>query len=253
MIPQAAEPAVTAALEVRGLTKDFGGLRALDSVTFSMPRGTVLGVIGPNGAGKSTLVNIVTGHLTPSAGRVIVNGRDLTGAPPWKLARAGVARTFQVMRPFEDLTVHDNVALGAMYGRRVTRKAAEPVVRQLLELVGLEASGDQMAGQLAVSKRRRLELARALAAGPSVLILDEILGGLARSEITAGLKLLLRLRDGNITIVIVEHHMGVVQALCDEVLVLERGRIVGAGPTAVVLADPRVIRAYLGSRPGPVR
>jgi branched-chain amino acid transport system ATP-binding protein len=245
---------VTAALEVRGLTKHFGGLRALDDVTFAVPRGAVLGVIGPNGAGKSTLVNIVTGHLTPSAGRVMINGRDLTGAPPWKLARAGVARTFQVMRPFEDLTVSDNVALGAMYARRLTKRAAGPVARRLLELVGLEASGDQPAGQLAVADSRRLELARALAAGPSVLILDEILGGLARGEIAAGLELLLRLRDGDVTIVIVEHHMGVVQALCDQVLVLERGLMVGAGPPAVVLADPRVIRAYLGGRhPGPAQ
>jgi branched-chain amino acid transport system ATP-binding protein len=244
---------VTAALEVRGLTKHFGGLRALDDVTFAVPRGAVLGVIGPNGAGKSTLVNIVTGHLTPSAGRVMINGRDLTGAPPWKLARAGVARTFQVMRPFEDLTVSDNVALAAMYARRMTKRAAGQLARQLLELVGLETSGGQPAGQLAVAGSRRLELARALAAGPGVLILDEILGGLARGEIAAGMELLLRLKDGDITIVIVEHHMGVVQALCDDVLVLERGRMVGAGPSAAVLADPRVIRAYLGGRrPGPV-
>ncbi len=240
---------MTAALEVRGLSKHFGGLRALDGVTFAVPRGAVLGVIGPNGAGKSTLVNVVTGHLTPSAGRVVINGRDLTGVPPWKLARAGVARTFQVMRPFEDLTVHDNVALSAMYAGRMTKRAARRVARHLLELVGLEASGDQPAGHLAVADSRRLEVARALAAGPSVLIFDEILGGVARGEIAAGLELLLRLKDGDITIVIVEHHMGVVQALCDEVLVLEQGRMVSAGPPAAVLADPRVIRAYLGGRP----
>lgn len=237
---------MTVALDVRGVTKDFGGLRALDDVTFAVPRGAVLGVIGPNGAGKSTLVNIVSGHLAPSAGRFVVNGRDLTGAPPWKLARAGVTRTFQVMRPFEDLTVRDNVALGAMYGQSVTRKVAEPVVSQVLELVGLDGAGSQLAGQLTVSMRRRLELARALAAAPGVLVLDEILGGLGRSEIAAGLELLLRLRDGNITIVIVEHHIGVVRALCDDVLVLERGQVVGVGPAAAVLASPRVIRAYLG-------
>jgi branched-chain amino acid transport system ATP-binding protein len=240
---------VTAALEVRGLSKHFGGLRALDSVTFAVPHGAVLGVIGPNGAGKSTLVNVVTGHLSPTAGRVVINGRDLTGAPPWKLARAGVARTFQVMRPFEDLTVHDNIALSAMYAGRMTKRAARRVARHLLELVGLEASGDQPAGHLPTADSRRLEVARALAAGPSVLIFDEILGGVARGEIAAGLELLLRLKDGDITIVIVEHHMGVVQALCDEVLMLEQGRMVSAGPPAAVLADPRAIRAYLGGRP----
>lgn len=242
---------MSAALEVRGLTKHFGGLRALHDVSFAVPHGGVLGVIGPNGAGKSTLVNVVSGHETPSAGRVLIDGRDLTGTPPWKLARAGVARTFQVMRPFEDLTVYDNVVLSAMYARRMTKRAAGPVARKMIELVGLEASGAQLAGHLAVADSRRLELARALAAGPAVLILDEILGGLARGEIAAGLELLLRLKGGTISIVIVEHHMGVVAALCDQVLMLQRGRVVATGPPAAVLGDPTVIRAYLGDhQPG---
>lgn len=239
---------MTAALEVRRLTKQFGGLRALDNVSFAVPHGTVLGVIGPNGAGKTTLVDVISGHETPSDGRVLINGRDFTGTPPWKLARAGLARTFQVMRPFEDLTVYDNVVLSAMYARRLTKRAAGPVAREMLELAGLEASGGQLAGQLAVADSRRLELARALAAGPAVLILDEILGGLSRAEIAAGLDLLLRLKGGSITIVIVEHHMGVVAALCDQVLMLQRGRVVAAGPPATVLGDPMVIRAYLGDR-----
>lgn len=237
---------MTAALEARGLTKHFGGLRALDDVTFAVRRGSVLGVIGPNGAGKSTLVNLVTGHLSPSAGRVLVGGRDLTAAPPWKLARAGVARTFQVPRPFEDLTVYDNVTLSAMYARRLSQRAAAPVACHMLELVGLAAFAGQPAGQLAVAASRRLELARALAAGPRVLILDEVLAGLAHTELADGLALLLRLKSEDMAIVMVEHHMGAVQALCDEVLVLVQGRAVSAGPPAAVLADPQVIRAYLG-------
>jgi branched-chain amino acid transport system ATP-binding protein len=241
---------VTATLEVRGLTMRFGGLRALDDVTFAVRRGSVLGVIGPNGAGKSTLVNVISGHLAPSAGCVVVNGQDLTAAPPWKLARAGVARTFQIPRPFEDLTVHDNVVLSAMYARRLPQRAAGGVACRMLELVGLGACAGQPAGQLAVAASRRLELARALAAGPSLLILDEVLAGLAYGELADGLELLLRLKSTDMAIVMVEHHMGAVKALCDEVLVLVRGRAVSAGPPGVVLADPGVIRAYLGGHPG---
>jgi branched-chain amino acid transport system ATP-binding protein len=240
---------VTAALEVRGLTKHFGGLYALDDVTFAVSPGAVLGVIGPNGAGKSTLVDVVTGTMAPSAGRVLVDGRDLTGAPPWKLARAGVARTFQVMRPFEDLTVHDNVAVSAMYARRIRLRAAGLLARGLLEFTGLSDRGGTLAGQLGVADGRRLELARALAAGPSVLILDEILAGLAPGERAAALELLLTLKAADLTMVIVEHHMRAVTALCDEVLVLVRGRVAAAGPPGAVLADPRVIRAYLRGHP----
>lgn len=241
---------MTAALEVRGLTMRFGGLRALDDLTFTVRHGSVLGVIGPNGAGKTTLVNVVTGHLRPNAGRIVVNGRDLTAAPPWKLARAGVTRTFQVPRPFEDLTVYDNVALSAMYARRLRKRAAGPVACKLLERVGLGAFADYPAGQLAVPDSRRLELARALAADPSVLILDEVLAGLAHEELADGLELLLRIKRADMAIVMVEHHMGAVKALCDEVLVLINGRMVNIGPPWTVLADPRVIQAYLGGHPG---
>lgn len=241
------------ALEIRGLTKHFGGVRALDDVTVTVPRGSVLGIIGPNGAGKSTLLNVITGHLAPSAGRVLVDGRDLTRAPPWRLARAGMARTFQVMRPFEDLTVRDNVALSAIYTRRLSRRAASAVASQALDAVGLGRSADRPAGELPVAASRRLELARALAAAPRVLILDEILAGMARADLTSALALLLQLKEGKMTMVIVEHHMRAVQALCDEVLVLVEGRAVSKGPPCAVLADPKVIRAYLGGQPGVAR
>jgi len=245
---------VSAALEVRDLSRRFGGLRALDGITFAVSRGAVLGVIGPNGAGKSTLVNVVSGHQPPSSGRVWVNGRDLTGAPPWRLARAGVARTFQVMRPFEDLTVLDNVTVGAMYARGMSKRSAGLAARRVLELVGLGECAGQLAGELTVADGRRLELARALAARPSVLILDEILSGLAGGEIAAGIELLSHLRELVMTMVIVEHHMRAVRVLCDEVIVLNNGRLMTAGPTADVLADARVIGVYLGSRlPGSQR
>jgi branched-chain amino acid transport system ATP-binding protein len=239
---------VSAALEVRDLSRRFGGLRALDGITFTVPHGAVLGVIGPNGAGKSTLVNVVSGHQPPSSGRVWINGRELTGAPPWRLARAGVARTFQVMRLFEDLTVLDNVTLSAMYARRMSKRSAGPAARRVLELVGLDECVSRPAGTLTVADGRRLELARALAARPSVLILDEILAGLADGEITAAIELLSHLREQVTTMMIVEHHMQAVRALCDQVIVLIGGRLMTAGPTAEVLADARVIGAYLGRR-----
>jgi branched-chain amino acid transport system ATP-binding protein len=239
---------VSGALEVRDLSRRFGGLHALDGITFTVPHGGVLGVIGPNGAGKSTLVNVVSGHQPPSSGRVWINGRELTGAPPWRLARAGVARTFQVMRLFEDLTVLDNVMLSAMYARRMSKRSAGLAARRVLELVGLDESVSRPAGTLTVADGRRLELARALAAGPSVLILDEILAGLADTEITAAIELLSQLREQVKTMVIVEHHMRAVRALCDQVIVLNGGRLMTAGPTAEVLADARVVGAYLGRR-----
>lgn len=241
---------MTAALEVQGLAKDFGGVPTLVDVTVTVPRGGVLGVIGPNGAGKSTLVNVVSGHLAPSAGRILVNGQDLTGAPPWRLARAGVARTFQVARLFQDLTASENVALSAMYAQRLGKRTAMGLACRLLDTVGLPGSAAQPAGQLTIADRRRLELARALATGPSVLILDEILAGMAHRELAAGLEVLLRLKDEDMTMVIVEHHLGAVKALCDEVLVLMRGAVVDKGPPGAVLADPRVIRAYLGGYRG---
>ena len=241
---------MTPALETEGLTKRFGGVRALDDITVSVARGTVLGIIGPNGAGKSTLLNVITGHLAPSAGRVLLNGRDVTGAAPWRLARAGMARTFQVMRTFEDLTASENVALSAMYTRRITRRAAAAVASQLLDTVGLGSSAGQPARELRIADSRRLELARALAAAPRVLFLDEILAGMSHEELSVVLELLLRLRDDNMTMVIVEHHMRAVQTLCDEVLVLLRGRAVSQGPPCTVFADPSVIEAYLGSHAG---
>ncbi len=239
---------MTAVLEVESLTRNFGGLRAVDEVTFSLRRGTVLGLIGPNGAGKSTVVNLVTGHLAPTRGRVRVGGRDVTGAPPWKLVRAGVARTFQVVRPFEDLTVLDNVAVSAMYAAGFPARAARTTARRLLEQVGLATRAGDPAGQLGVADSRRLELARALATHPRVLVLDEILGGLAQREIAAGVDLLAALREQGIAILLVEHHMGAVRALCDRVIMLERGRPLTSGPPAEVLSDRRVVRAYLGAR-----
>lgn len=238
---------MAATLEIQGVTKRFGGVWALSSVTATVPQGTVLGVIGPNGAGKSTLLNLISGQIAPSSGRILIDGQDFTGAPPWRLARAGVARTFQVMRPFEDLTARANVALSAMYARHLSKRQALPIADRMLDAVGLRGSADLPARQLPVAGVRQLELARALAAEPRLLVLDEVLAGMAGAELLKVMKVLFEVKDRGMTMVVVEHHLRAVLALCDQVIVLAGGRVVNSGPAGAVLGDPAVMRAYLGS------
>jgi branched-chain amino acid transport system ATP-binding protein len=238
------------ALETRGLSRRFGGLEALSDVSLSVEPGTVLGIIGPNGAGKSTLINLVTGHLKPSSGSVCVDGRDVTGQRPWVIARAGVARTFQIVKPFRELTVRDNVAIGAMYGpdRAGSVKDARRRADEVLERVGLAGRGEVPPGELGVADARRLELAKALALGPRLLLLDEVMAGLRGSEIEPALELIRSLRDEGMTIVAVEHIVKVILSVSDEVFVLHEGRELTRGKPAEVVKDERVIEAYLGQR-----
>jgi branched-chain amino acid transport system ATP-binding protein len=238
------------ALETRDLSRRFGGLEALSDVSLSVEPGTVLGIIGPNGAGKSTLINLVTGHLKPSAGSVCVDGRDVTGQRPWVIARAGVARTFQIVKPFRELTVRDNVAIGAMYGPdgADSVKDAQRRADDVLERVGLAGRGEVPPGDLGVADARRLELAKALALGPRLLLLDEVMAGLRGSEIEPALELIRSLRDEGMTIVAVEHIVKVILSVSDEVLVLHEGRELTRGKPDEVVKDERVIEAYLGQR-----
>ena len=238
------------ALETRDLSRRFGGLEALSDVSLSVEPGTVLGIIGPNGAGKSTLINLVTGHLKPSAGSVCVDGRDVTGQRPWVIARAGVARTFQIVKPFRELTVRDNVAIGAMYGPdgADSVKDAQRRADDVLERVGLAGRGEVPPGELGVADARRLELAKALALGPRLLLLDEVMAGLRGSEIEPALELIRSLRDEGMTIVAVEHIVKVILSVSDEVLVLHEGRELTRGKPDDVVKDERVIEAYLGQR-----
>jgi len=238
----------TPLLETRGLTRQFGGLLAVDDLSFDVTAGTILGVIGPNGAGKSTFINLVTGHIPPTSGRVLIDGQDMTGAKPWKIAHAGVARTFQIVKPFRGMTVRENVAVAALYGGGQVRTthAAMVAAQEVLDRVGLGDKAGMVPGELAVADVRRLELAKALALRPRLLLLDEVMAGLRHSEIDASLELISRLKAEGMTIVVVEHVMKAILAVSDEVLVLHRGSVLTRGEPRTVLADERVIRAYLG-------
>jgi branched-chain amino acid transport system ATP-binding protein len=237
-------------LEVRELSRHFGGLAALTDVSFSVERGRVLGVIGPNGAGKSTLVNLVTGHLRPSRGRVLIEGKDVTGARPWTIAQAHVARTFQIVKPFRHMTVRENVAIGAMYGPERERSVAEALLAadEILHVVGLAAKADQTPSELGVADARRLELAKALASRARLLLLDEVMAGLRPKEVEYCVELIHQLRDSGVTIVAVEHVMQAILSISDDVLVLHHGRVLTFGKPREVLSDERVIEAYLGRR-----
>jgi branched-chain amino acid transport system ATP-binding protein len=237
-------------LETRGLGRRFGGLQALSDVSFSVPRGQVLGVIGPNGAGKSTFINLVTGHIKPTSGRVLIHGRDLTGARPWKVANAGVARTFQIVKPFRGMSVRENVAVGVLYGPHSTSLKSHALRRadEVLSEVGLADLGDRAPAELTVAGARRLALAKALAVNPRLLLLDEVMAGLRPAEIEPSLELIRRLKERGLTVIVVEHVMRAILAISDQVLVLHQGQVLTTGDPRTVLSDPRVIEAYLGQR-----
>lgn len=223
-------------LRARGLTKTFGGLKAIAGVDLDLESGRLLGVIGPNGAGKSTLVNLLTGHVRPTAGSVEIDGRDLTGARPWRIAHAGVARTFQIVKPFRGMTVAENVAVAALFGGgRLALPAANRFAAEILERVGLGGREQLHPGELSVADARRLELAKALALRPRVLLLDEVLAGLRPMEITPALELISSLRRDGLALLMVEHVVQAISAISDEVLVLHHGEVLTSGPPAQVL------------------
>jgi branched-chain amino acid transport system ATP-binding protein len=237
-------------LEVRNLSRRFGGLWALRDVSFSVPEGQIIGIIGPNGAGKSTLVNLITGHLRPTTGQVLIAGNDVTGARPWVIAHDRVARTFQIVKPFRGLTVRENVAIGAMHGHGRDHSVREALATadELLSVVGIAQHAKATPSTLNIADARRLELAKALACRPRLLLLDEVMAGLRHQEIDAAVELIHRLRESGITIVAIEHVMKAIISISDRVLVLHHGSILAEGPPRQVLADQRVVEAYLGHR-----
>jgi branched-chain amino acid transport system ATP-binding protein len=241
---------VSPVLETRGLTRRFGGLVAVGDVSFSVEHGSVLGVIGPNGAGKSTLINLITGHVAPTRGTVLIDGRDLTGRRPWVIAKARVARTFQIVKPFRELSVRQNVAIGAMFGPERAGSAREAVAGadEVLERVGLLAKAEAHPGELSVADARRLELAKALAMRPRLLLLDEVMAGLRPREIDAALELIRTLKGEGMTLLVIEHVMKAIMSVSDTVLVMHEGRELARGEPREIVADERVIEAYLGER-----
>jgi branched-chain amino acid transport system ATP-binding protein len=232
-------------LRVDGASKRFGGLLAVDNVSLDVQAGRITALIGPNGAGKTTLFAMISGFLTPGSGHIHHRGEDITGVPPYRLARRGIARTFQIVRPFAGLTVHENIAVGAHLSRR-SRTAARDAAAQVAQLVALEDLLDKPAASLTVAGRKRLELARALATEPGLLLLDEVLAGLNPTELAAMVPTIRAIADRGITIVMIEHVMQAVMSLAQHVYVLAEGRVLTDGAPQAVVGDARVIEAYLG-------
>jgi len=234
-------------IEAREVSVFFGGVCALDRVSFAVWPGEVFGVIGPNGAGKTTLLNTISAVYRPRSGGVFVEGRPITGLPPHRLAQLGVARTFQIVQPFAHMTVRENVLVGAMFGNAAKQDAYEAADLALLR-TGLVAKRAFMPPQLTLAERKRLEVARALAMRPRVLLLDEVMAGLNHTEVERSIELVRTLQADGLTVVIVEHVMRAVLALCDRLMVLNFGAKLAEGPAADVVSNPAVVEAYLGSR-----
>ncbi|MGH7088859.1 MAG: ABC transporter ATP-binding protein [Stellaceae bacterium] len=237
---------MSALLELRAVTRRFRGLVAVDHVSFAVPEGAIVALIGPNGAGKTTTFNLIAGAFRPDAGRIVFAGRDIAGASPHRICGAGIARTFQLVRPFGNLSVLENVMVGAF---RITasRAAAERKSRDVLERLGLDAKGDTLALSLTLPERKRLEVARALATEPRLLLLDEVMSGLRPVEIDGMVRVFAELaRDLGVTILLTEHVMRAVMALASHIVVLHHGQKICEGPPQAVARDQRVIECYLG-------
>ncbi|HWZ45368.1 MAG TPA: ABC transporter ATP-binding protein [Candidatus Saccharimonadales bacterium] len=236
-------------LEVHTLTKRFGGVVALKDISFDIPERLICGFIGPNGAGKTTLFNVITGTFRPSSGQVKLRGQFVTGMKSSALVKLGVARTHQVARPFKHLTVLENVQVGVHYGRQAVSgtTAARALAMEMLLRVGLDHKAHLLAGVLSLGDQKRLEVGRALATQPDLLLLDEICGGLNSSETNAMLDLLQRIRESGATIMYVEHDMKAVMSICDRITVLEFGQKLAEGKPEEIRKNEAVIKAYLGS------
>jgi branched-chain amino acid transport system ATP-binding protein len=232
-------------LTVHAVSKRFGGLLAVSDASFRCAEGSITGLIGPNGAGKTTLFAIVSGFERPTSGEVLWRGEQITGRPPHLLAREGIARTFQIVQPFAGLTVRENIAVGAFLRHR-RRADAVALAEQVAARVGLERELDKPAAALTVAGRKRVELAKALATQPKLLLLDEVLAGLNPSEVRDIVPVVRAIRDSGVTVLMIEHVMQAVMNLCDAVHVLAQGRIIASGTPGQVVRDPAVIEAYLG-------
>ncbi len=242
MTPDSAPQALTAT----GLNKSYGAIAVTRDVSLSVPEGGALGIIGPNGAGKTTLFNLITGTVPAGTGQITLFGQDITRMDARQRCLAGIARSFQVPQPFSGLTTFENVLIAAAFGRGLSEKAARPHARAALEMTGLAPKADVLAGTLTLLDRKRLELARALATGPRLLLLDEIAGGMTEAECVTLVELIRDIRGSGVTIVWIEHVLHALLKVVDRILVLDFGKVIAEGPPDTILSDPHVTSVYLG-------
>jgi branched-chain amino acid transport system ATP-binding protein len=240
---------MTGLLTLDNVSRRFGGLSAVDGVSFSIDKGEIVGLIGPNGAGKTTLINLITGVHPATAGRVHFENNDITRARPYQIARLGLARTFQIVQPFPKMTVVDNVAAGALFcGHAGSVREAQDIAREHLAFTGLADVAEQPATSLTLARRKRLELAKSLAMRPRLLMLDEVNAGLNQTEVDDALAIIRRIAEQGVTIIVIEHLMKVVLSISHRLVVLHHGQLIAQGAPREVVKDQRVIEAYLGAK-----
>lgn len=233
-------------LSISGVSKYFGGLRALDNISFNLPAGEIMGLMGPNGAGKTTLVNVICGFYKPDAGKIKFKGGDVTGSPPHKVCHLGIARTYQIPQPFGELTAQQNVAVAAMFGRGIGKAVAEKEALDVLESTDILDKKDMLAKDMSTITLKRLEIARALATEPALLLVDEVAAGLNETEIPRMLEILAAIRRKGVTIILIEHVMKVMVNAVDKILVLNEGETIAFGKPDEIMNDAKVIECYLG-------
>jgi branched-chain amino acid transport system ATP-binding protein len=245
-----APPTRCEVLELRDVSVRFGGLKALDGISFGVDEGEILGMIGPNGSGKSTAFNVITGTLKSQGGQVFFEGEEITGLAPHRISHKGIARTFQLVRPFPELTALENVHTGRLFGGSGARKSAATRRQafEVLERVGLAAKANVKAGEFTILERKWLEVARALATSPRLILFDEFMAGISAREVPAAVELVKSINASGVTIVLVEHIIKAITGACDRVIVLDAGKKLAEGSVDEIINDPRVIKAYLGSR-----
>lgn len=239
----------TPLLQLVGVTKRFGGLAAVNDLSFSLQKGEILGVIGPNGAGKSTMVSLIGGSMAPTSGAIFYQSHDISRLPPNRRARLGIARTFQITQPFVGLDVRENVMVGAFFRQHsLSRAAARLIADEVLERVNLTQKAAFKGDQLTIADRKRLEMARALATNPQLLLLDEVMSGLTATEVTQAVELIRQINKTGVTVLVIEHIVRAIAKVSDRILVLHHGRKIAEDQPSQVLSDPGVIEAYLGER-----
>ena len=236
-------------LEVKEISKAFGGLQAVKNLNFSVERGEILGIIGPNGAGKTTAFNMIAGYFPPDTGQILFKGEEVTGERRWEISRRKIARTFQLSKPFGDLTVLENVMVGGFH-HQGSREAARQKAEEVLQFVGMAHQAAIEAHNLTATDRKRLELGRCLATDPELLLLDEVVAGATPAEASAMMDLIRKVRDSGVTLIMVEHVMRVIMGLSHRVLVLHHGETIALGEPQAVSRNPVVLKAYLGERYG---